>query len=60
MISFFLSLVPFAAIRRFFSVWGRRILVFLFALLGTVVIADAIGFYLGHPLLPTGSESNTS
>jgi cytochrome c biogenesis protein CcdA len=50
----------FAAISRFFAVWGRRTLVFLFALLGIVMIADAIGFYLGHPLLPTGSESNTS
>ncbi len=46
----------FAGIARFFSTWGRRIAVALFLILGLIMVVDAIGFYMGHPLLPTGGE----
>ncbi|MEM7145592.1 MAG: hypothetical protein AAF591_10680 [Verrucomicrobiota bacterium] len=54
-ISLLLSLLPLASISQFSSNWGRRILVLLFTNLGLIMIADAIGFYLGTLLIPTGS-----
>jgi threonine/homoserine/homoserine lactone efflux protein len=48
----------FAGIARFFSTWGKRVVVFLFCVLGLVMIADSAGFFMGHPLIPTGSPKN--
>lgn len=42
----------FAAINRFFEVWGRRVLMLLLLALGIALVADGIGFLMGHPLLP--------
>jgi predicted small integral membrane protein len=47
-----LSAQVFGGITRFFSTRGKRVLVVLLSILGAVLIADAIGFYLGFPILP--------
>ena len=36
------------------SRWGRNLIVALLVVLGTVFVADGIGWFLGHPLLPVG------
>ena len=45
----------FDRLQAFFDHWGRRLLVVLLIVLGIVLVADGIGFFLGHPLLPVGS-----
>jgi hypothetical protein len=44
-----------AAVKRFFDVWGRRVLVVVFLLLGLAMTVDAGLFILrGEPLVPIG------
>lgn len=40
------------AIRDFFDTWGTRIIVILMILLGAVLVADGVGWFLGAPLIP--------
>lgn len=40
------------AIRRFLDRWGPKLIVGLMVALGTVLIIDGIGWFLGHPLIP--------
>lgn len=40
------------AIKRFFDTWGHRIVVALLFVLGAVLVADGIGWFLGWPLIP--------
>jgi hypothetical protein len=42
----------FAAVNRLLSVWGKRLLIAGMILLGIVMIADGVGWLLGHPLIP--------
>lgn len=42
----------FDAVRRFFDHWGRRLIIALVLVLGLVLIADGIGWFLGTPLIP--------
>jgi cytochrome c biogenesis protein CcdA len=35
--------------------WGTRALVLILSLLGAVMVADGIGWFLGHPLIPVGT-----
>ncbi len=44
----------FEAVDRFFQVWGKRVLIVLMVLLGLVMVADGVGWLLGHPLIPVG------
>lgn len=48
----------FASIRGGAGKWGRRLIPALCLLIGLVMIADSIGFFLGHPLLPTGPKGS--
>ncbi len=38
--------------RRFLDTWGQRIIVVLLIVLGTVLIADGIGWFFDYPLIP--------
>ena len=40
------------AVKRFFDSWGQRLIVALLLMLGVVLLADGIGWFLGHPLIP--------
>jgi len=40
------------AIRRFLDRWGPKLIVGLMVALGTVLIIDGVGWFLGHPLIP--------
>ncbi len=40
------------AVKRFFDIWGQRLIVALLLVLGVVLLADGIGWFLGHPLIP--------
>ena len=40
------------AVKRFFDIWGQRLIVALLVVLGVVLLADGIGWFLGHPLIP--------
>ncbi len=42
------------AIRRFLDRWGPRLIVVLLLAFGIVLVADGIGWFLGHPLIPIG------
>jgi threonine/homoserine/homoserine lactone efflux protein len=42
----------FGAIDRVFDSWGRRIIIVLLVGLGALLLVDAIGWFLGHPLIP--------
>ncbi len=42
----------FAAISRFFDVWGTRLIMALLILLGAILTIDGIGWLLGTPLIP--------
>jgi cytochrome c biogenesis protein CcdA len=42
-----------AAVSRFFERRGKRLMFFGFLVLGTVLVVDAVGWFLGFPLLPT-------
>lgn len=42
----------FAAISRFFDVWGRRVILALLLLLGAVLTIDGVGWLVGSPLIP--------
>ena len=39
-------------VRSFFDRWGQRVIVALMVALGIVLVADAIGWFLGAPLIP--------
>ena len=43
----------FRAVARFFERWGKRLLSFGMLGVGVVLTADAIGWFLGFPLLPS-------
>ncbi len=43
----------FGAVARFFERWGRRLLFFGMLGVGAVLTADATGWFLGHPLIPS-------
>jgi hypothetical protein len=40
------------AVKRFFDTWGHRVIVALLFILGAVLVADGIGWFLGWPLIP--------
>lgn len=42
----------FAAISRFFDIWGRRLIIALLILLGAVLTIDGVGWLIGSPLIP--------
>ncbi len=42
----------FGAIGNFFATWGKGALIALLVLLGLVLIVDAVGGLIGHPLIP--------
>jgi hypothetical protein len=42
----------FAGIARFFGTWGKAFIIIVILLLGALLVADAIGLSLGHPILP--------
>lgn len=42
----------FSAIRRFFDIWGRCLIIALLVLLGAVLTIDGIGWLIGSPLIP--------
>lgn len=42
----------FDGVSRFFSIWGKRILIAVMVSLGLVMMADGVGFFFGHPLIP--------
>ena len=42
----------FAAVARFFERWGKRLIFYGLLGLGLVLAADAIGWFMGFPLLP--------
>jgi len=46
--------VVFERVNRLIAVWGRRLLIAGMIALGTVMLADGIGWLVGRPLLPTG------
>lgn len=41
----------FAAVSRFFDQWGKRLLFFGLLGLGVVLVVDAVGWFMGFPLL---------
>ncbi|MEM7173019.1 MAG: GAP family protein [Pseudomonadota bacterium] len=43
---------PLDRVRGFFERWGRRIVIALMLALGAILVADAIGWFLGTPLIP--------
>lgn len=45
----------FEAMRAFFGRSGKRLLPTLGLITALLLLADSIGFFLGHPLFPTGS-----
>ena len=44
----------FNAVTRLFEIWGKRVLVALMIVLGSVMLADGVGWLLGHPVIPVG------
>lgn len=44
----------FEAVNQFFAVWGKRVLIGVMILLGAVMVADGVGLFFGHPLIPVG------
>ena len=42
----------FDAVDRFLEVWGQRVVTVILLVLGGVLVADAVGWYLGRPVLP--------
>lgn len=44
----------FHAVTRLFEVWGKRVLVALMIVLGSVMLADGVGWLFGHPVIPVG------
>ncbi len=43
----------FGAVARFLERWGKRLMFFGLLGLGAVLVADAIGWFIGFPLLPS-------
>ena len=39
-------------VNRLFTVWGKAILIVLMIILGLVMVADGVGWFIGHPLIP--------
>ena len=46
--------VVFETVNRLFEVWGKRVLVSLMIVLGSVMLADGVGWLFGHPVIPVG------
>jgi hypothetical protein len=44
----------FNAVTRLFEIWGKRVLVALMIVLGSVMLADGVGWLFGHPVIPVG------
>jgi cytochrome c biogenesis protein CcdA len=44
------------AANRFLDTWGRGVVIALLVLLGLVLVADGIGFFLGYTIIPIPSE----
>jgi len=42
----------FSAMTRFFERWGKRAVIFGMFALGSVLVADAVGWFIGFPVLP--------
>jgi len=43
----------FSAVKKFLEQWGKRLVFFGLLGLGAVLVADAIGWFIGFPLLPS-------
>jgi hypothetical protein len=41
----------FSALKNFFDRWGKRLVSFGLYCLGAVLVADAVGWFTGFPLL---------
>ena len=39
-------------VNRLFTVWGKAILIVTMIVLGLVMVADSVGWFIGHPLIP--------
>ena len=46
----------FGSISRLIKSWGKPAIVSLFIILGLVLMADSIGWFLGYPLLPVSQQ----
>ncbi|UCD24721.1 MAG: GAP family protein [Gemmatimonadota bacterium] len=46
--------IVFETVNRLFEVWGKRVLVALMIVLGSVMLADGVGWMFGHPVIPVG------
>ncbi len=44
----------FDTVNRLLEIWGKRVLIALMILLGSVMLADGVGWLLGHPMIPVG------
>jgi len=44
----------FNAVTQLFEIWGKRVLVALMIVLGSVMLADGVGWLFGHPVIPVG------
>ncbi len=42
----------FAVVASFCEVWGKRLVILILLVLGAMLTADAIGWWMGRPLLP--------
>ncbi len=42
----------FAVVASFCEVWGKRLVILILLVLGAMLMADAIGWWMGRPLLP--------
>jgi len=44
----------FNAVTHLFEVWGKRVLISLMIVLGSIMLADGVGWLFGHPVIPVG------
>ena len=51
---------PFQRMARFFTRWGRRLIVLILFGLGVILIVDGISWFMGMPLLPNVESQSIS
>jgi len=44
----------FAMVNRLIELWGKRVLITLMIVLGSVMLADGVGWVFGRPIIPAG------